>query len=71
MSFLNLSGFKQNVYPTSTKLKQFKNIEKEHQDCYYKRLILNGIGNKHKYLKQINKQLTSDANLLNTTALLG
>ena len=51
ISLLNLRRYKRNVYPTFTKLKQFQNMEREHHDRYYKRLILHEIGNK----KQIPK----------------
>ena len=59
-----------NVYPTFTKVKKFKYMEKKHCNCYYRRLLLDEISNKHKLLKQLNKQLDDDLFLLNNNATL-
>ena len=54
-----------NVYPTFTKVKKFKDMEKKHRNRYYRRLLLDEISNKHRRLKQLNKQLDNDLYLLN------
>ena len=67
ISFLN--KFRDgNVYPTFTKVKRFKYMEKKHRNRYYRRLLLDEISNKHKRLKQLNKQLEDDLFLLNNNA---
>ena len=63
ISFLNKCR-DENVYPTFTKVKKFKDMEKKHRSRYYRRLLLDEISNKHKRLKQLNKQLDNDLYLI-------
>ena len=57
-----------NVFPTFAKVKKFKDTEKKHRNRYYRRLLLDEISNKHKRLKQLNKQLDDDLYLVNNNA---
>ena len=43
-------------------------MEKKHRNRYYRRLLLDEISNKHKRLKQLNKQLDDDLYLVNNNA---
>ena len=43
-------------------------MEKEHRNCYYRRLLLDEISNKYKRLKQLNKHHDNDLYLLNNNA---
>ena len=54
-----------NLYPTFTKVKRFKEMERKHRTRYQRCLLLDEIGNKHKHLKQLIKQLYYEANKLN------
>ena len=54
-----------NVYQTFIKVKNFKYIEKKHHNCYYRRLLLDEISNKHKRLKHLNNPLDDDLFLFN------
>ena len=40
-----------NIYPTFTKVKRFKEIEREHRNRYQRHLLLDKIANKYKQLK--------------------
>ena len=40
-------------------------MERKHRTRYQRHLLLDEIGNKHKHLKQLNKQLHYEANKLN------
>ena len=57
-----------NLFPTFTKVKKFKDMEKKHRNHYDRRLLLDEISNKHKRLKQLSKQLDDDLYLLNNNA---
>ena len=45
-------------------------MERKHRTRYQRRLLLDEIGNKHKHLKQLNKQLHYKANKLNNKLTL-
>ena len=54
-----------NLSLTFTKVKRFKETERKHRNRYQRRLLLDEIANKHKDLKQLNKQLDYETNILN------
>ena len=53
-----------NLYPTFTKVKRLKDINKKVRNRYHRRLLLDEISNKCKRLKSLNKQLASETDTL-------
>ena len=53
-----------NLYPTFTKVKCLKDMNKKVRNRYHRRLLLDEISNIHKRLKSLNKQLPSETDTL-------